>query len=326
MNKKIESNGVFKGINNQPFAISLLEATINKKHLSPAYIFSGPKGVGQKTAAIRFFEGLITDGVPTLSIRKRLEELNFPDLLWIEPTYSYQGDFIKKSAAKDLSLKSGAQIRLEQIKEVKEFLGKETLESKFGMVVIEEADLMNESSSNALLKTLEEPSNGILILISSKAEKLLPTIKSRCKNIPFKPLGFNTIKHILSNHEDYKDNKLLLHYKEELINISDGSPSLLEENIGFLNSIPDSILVNFQEYPSNHKEALELAREISEQLNLSQQIWLINFLQQYFWRKKYDVAVTRKINSLEVLLNSSVQPRIAWEVTLIGLISETSNK
>lgn len=57
------------------------------------------------------------------------------------------------------------------------------------IAVIDDADLMNDSAANALLKTLEEPPDGaILFLVASNADALLPTIRSRCQMIRFAPL------------------------------------------------------------------------------------------------------------------------------------------
>ena len=82
-------------------------------------------------------------------------------------------------------MKSPPQIRLNQIKEIIEFLGKKPLESKRSIVIIEDIERINESASNALLKTLEEPNTGIFILITQRSEKLLSTIRSRCQMVPF---------------------------------------------------------------------------------------------------------------------------------------------
>ena len=53
------------------------------------------------------------------------------------------------------------------------------------MVLIDGVDAMAEKAANALLKTLEEPGNGLLVLISERPERLLSTIRSRCQQIPF---------------------------------------------------------------------------------------------------------------------------------------------
>ena len=66
------------------------------------------------------------------------------------------------------------------------------------MVVIEDVENMAEAAGNALLKTLEEPGNSLLILITARPEKLLPTIHSRCQKIPFKYLDSDSLQKVLT--------------------------------------------------------------------------------------------------------------------------------
>lgn len=66
------------------------------------------------------------------------------------------------------------------------------------IAVIDDADTMNESASNALLKTLEEPPEGaVLFLIASNPDALLPTIRSRCQLIRFSPLPASDVAALL---------------------------------------------------------------------------------------------------------------------------------
>ncbi|MSR57515.1 MAG: DNA polymerase III subunit delta' [Planctomycetaceae bacterium] len=70
------------------------------------------------------------------------------------------------------------------------------------IAVINDADLFNEASGNALLKTLEEPpQHSLLILIASSAELLLPTIRSRCQIVHFRALAENAVRQLLLREE-----------------------------------------------------------------------------------------------------------------------------
>ena len=132
------SKDLFKNIVGQNHAISILLAAIEKNRIAPAYLFQGPEGVGKKIIARRFLEGLLNHGEPDLKKRLRLENKNHPDLLWIEPTYIKDGKLIPISQSDDsFNQKSLPQIRLEQIKEIKKFLSKKTLEAPLGMVIVE---------------------------------------------------------------------------------------------------------------------------------------------------------------------------------------------
>jgi len=319
---KEESKELFGDLIGQETAIGLLSAAIKKNRISPAYLFTGPQGVGQCLAAQRFLEGLITGGSHGVKERSRLEKLNHPDLIWIEPTYLHQGNLIPKSLAKKEGIKkrNPPQIRLEQIRTIQRFLGKQPIETNLGMVVIEAAEKMNEAASNALLKTLEEPENGLLILISSRPEKLLPTIRSRCQKIPFHRLNLNNLKKVLSKIKfDETNNFSFESTSKELISLSNGSPGALIDNLQAWEEFPDEILLRIKILPQSPIDSLSLARDITETLDVEQQIWLINWLQQYLWSKDMNQQLINKLETLRRYLLSFVQPRLAWEVTLLNI-------
>ncbi|ABX08074.1 DNA polymerase III subunit delta' [Prochlorococcus marinus] len=318
-------NNLFAGIEDQNLAINILTEVIHKNKIAPGYLFSGPQGVGQRIVTLRFLEGLITGGDVEPTIRKRLESLNHPDLLWVEPSYISQGRVIKQSLAQkdNININAISKIRLDQIKELKTFLGKRTIEAKLAMVVIEDAEKMNEAASNALLKTLEEVNNGLIILISSRSENLLSTIKSRCHEIPFKPLKYHSLEELFINYgEDNKINNYTFDSRKELINLSNGSPELLIRNINKIQEIPSEILLSLTKLPNDYLEAITIAKDIIENLDIEQQLWIINFLQQHFWLRESNLYCMNVLKVLSSHLVSSIQPRIAWEVALIELTSQ----
>ena len=193
----------FKNIVGQDLAVQILNSTIVKEHISPAYLFSGPEGVGRKKTAKVFIKGILDKNLERDITKRKIEGNNHPDLLWIEPSYMMQGKSISQGKAKleGISMKSPAQIRLNQIKEIIEFLGKKPLESERSIVIIEDVEKMNESASNALLKTLEEPNSGLFILITQRPEKLLSTIRSRCQIVTFIRLKDNDVNKIIQASE-----------------------------------------------------------------------------------------------------------------------------
>ena len=182
---------LFAELVGQTLAVQLLQAALERGRLAPAYLFMGPDGVGRRLAAHRFLEGVMTGGCPDGGLRRRLAQGNLADLLWIEPTYTHQGQLVPVSKAEALgvSRRSPPQIRLDQVREAGRFLARRPIESPRPLVVIETAEAMPEAAANALLKTLEEPGDGLLILISAAPERLLVTIRSRCQGIPFQPLS-----------------------------------------------------------------------------------------------------------------------------------------
>ena len=113
-------SALFEDLIGQPLAVDLLSAALAQGRVAPAYLFAGPEGVGRQLAAVRFFEGLLADGQPSVRERRRLLERNHPDLLWVEPTYQHQGRLLTRAEAEEagLSRRTPPQLRLEQIRDV----------------------------------------------------------------------------------------------------------------------------------------------------------------------------------------------------------------
>ena len=122
---------LFSDLQGQPLATQLLQAALELQRVAPAYLFSGPEGVGRRLAALRFMEGVLSGGAPDSRERRRLEERNHPDLLWVEPTYSHQGRLLSKAEAEaaGVNRRTPPQVRLEQIRDLGRFLARQPLES-----------------------------------------------------------------------------------------------------------------------------------------------------------------------------------------------------
>lgn len=89
-------------------------------------------------------------------------------MLWIAPTYSHQGKLLSAAEATAAGVKRKAppQIRIEQIREISQFLSRPPLLGDRAVIVIEQAQTMVEGAANALLKTLEEPGKATIIPIA----------------------------------------------------------------------------------------------------------------------------------------------------------------
>ena len=312
----------FKDIHGQDLAIQILSSTISKGHISPAYLFSGPEGVGRKKTAKIFIESILDKNINRESTKRKIENNNHPDLLWIEPSYMVQGKSISQEKAKseNISIKSPSQIRLNQIKEIIEFLSKKPLESERNIVIIEDIEKMNESASNALLKTLEEPNTGIFILITQRPEKLLSTIRSRCQIIPFKRLNDDEVNKIIQKINVIENIHEIPREKiQELISFSDGSPGRYLTNIQYWLDISSALRQNTEIKLTNKIDVLKLAKDITDELNIEQQLWFINFQQNIMWEKENNSNMVIKLEELRKQLLTYVQPRLAWEITLLEI-------
>tara|TARA_B100000965_G_scaffold260482_1_gene219646 strand:+ start:1762 stop:2721 length:960 start_codon:yes stop_codon:yes gene_type:complete len=312
----------FKYIYGQDLAIKILKSAISKEHISPAYLFTGPEGVGRKKTAKVFIKAILGKKSGKECTTRRIENNNHPDLLWVEPSYIIQGKSIsqRKAKSENISMKSPPQIRLNQIKEIIEFLGKKPLESERNIVIIEDIERMNEAASNALLKTLEEPNTGLFILITQRSEKLLSTIRSRCQIVPFTRLNDNEVNNIIQKLEVVQEtNEIPIAKIQELIAFSDGSPGKYLTNLQYWSDISGSLKQTLEIKLTNKIELLKLAKEITDELNIEQQLWLINFQQNKIWEKEKNSTMVKQLDELRKQLLTYVQPRLAWEVTLLEM-------
>tara|TARA_Y100001968_G_scaffold272433_1_gene264654 strand:- start:756 stop:1715 length:960 start_codon:yes stop_codon:yes gene_type:complete len=312
----------FKNIYGQDLAINILKSAIYKEHISPAYLFSGPEGVGRKKTAKAFIQAILDKSLKKEDTKRKIENNNHPNLLWIEPSYIVQGKSISQKQAKleNFNIKSPPQIRLNQIKDIIEFLGKKPFDSERSIVIIEDIEKINESASNALLKTLEEPKSGLFILITKRPEKLLSTIRSRCQTVPFIRLNDNELNKVIQKLENFQERPdIPIEIIREIIIFSNGSPGLYLTNIEHWLDISTGLRQKLEIKSTNQIEVLKLAKEITDELNIEQQLWLINFQQNRIWERKHDANLINKLEELRKLLITYVQPRLAWEVSLLEM-------
>ena len=311
-------SALFDGLVGQPLAVDLLEAALQQKRLAPAYLFAGPEGVGRRLAALRFLEGVLSEGVGCERARRRLEDRNHPDLVWIEPTFQHQGRLLTRDEAVEAGVnrRTPPQLRLEQIRGVRRALGRQPVESPRGMVVIESTEAMAEAAANALLKTLEEPGHGLLILLTAAPERLLSTIRSRCQLIRFVRLDRPSVAEVLRRLDAVEQDP------PELLAMAAGSPGAVLEHRNRLAALPTELMPRLRHLPNEPMQALALARDVCEALDGEQQLWLINWWQQALWTSSGDVESLKRLETLRRHLLSFVQPRLAWEVALLDLTKE----
>jgi len=300
-----------------------LKKIIKKKSFANGYIFYGAEGVGKKQTALKFIKEIFKQSSPSENVEEKITNNNHPDFLTIEPDFLFA---TKSSGSSNLekTIKSGSEIiKIDQIRNIKSFLGQKSIYSGKKIILIIDAHLLNEAASNCLLKTLEEPSNGIFILLTSKLNLLLDTIISRCQIVRFRSFSRKQIKSILKEYLD--TSKLNINTKlkfEDLINSANGSPNQLLKNIEIWNDFSDEIISKLDSPIKNSLEILEISKSISEKLEIFQQIYLVNLIQTIWWRKTKNIGLVQKLENLKYLLRKNIQPRLAWEITFLKISME----
>ncbi|AFY49788.1 DNA polymerase III, gamma/tau subunit [Nostoc sp. PCC 7524] len=303
----------------QQQAIELLTQAVKQNRVAPAYMFVGADGIGRSLAARCFVELLFASFVEAQlipSLQQRLRQGNHPDVLWVQPTYQYQGQRLTAAEAAEKKLKRKAPpiIRLEQIREITEFLSRPPLEAPKNVVVLEEAQTMAEPAANALLKTLEEPGKATIILIAPSPESVLSTLVSRCQKIAFSRLDAVSLTQVLTQ----TGNQEILQYPA-ILSIAAGSPGSAIAAYEQLQAIPTQLLQDLIKAPKSNRNALELAKQINQDLDTEAQLWLVDYLQQSYWQQWQQPAIINQLEQTRKYLLTYVQPRLVWECTLLFL-------
>ena len=196
----------------QTQAIDVLQQALKSARLHHAWIFSGYRGVGKFTTALEFARILLDpEAAPNLAgevesdprgqVSTMIDADSHPDLHVIRKELALYSD------NRQLRERKLMNIPLDLLRE--RMIGGRTGDDKshdaiayrtarlgHGKVfIVDEAELIDPNGQNALLKTLEEPPpQTYLILITSRLERLLPTIRSRCQHVRFQPLDHESMQ------------------------------------------------------------------------------------------------------------------------------------
>lgn len=189
----------------QGHAVDVLLAAARAGRIHHAWIFHGPPGVGKFTTALAFAALLLDPTTapdlsgrlapdPESETRRLLRAGAHPDLHIVNKELA--------AVSSDGDTRTGKQ-RVIPVEVVREFLigpaertRSVVAKSLAGKVfIVDEAELLGRSGQNAMLKTLEEPAPGsVIILVTSSEDRLLPTIRSRCQRVAFSTLDDATLR------------------------------------------------------------------------------------------------------------------------------------
>ncbi|MGP1272833.1 MAG: DNA polymerase III subunit [Phycisphaerales bacterium] len=179
--------------------IAHLTAALEAGRLHHAWVFHGPRGVGKFTTALSFAALLLDPTTardlsgrlapdPESRVQSLLASGSHPDLHIITKELARFSDDERVRKQKHTQI-AGDVVRSRLIRpaQLAPKLGERGAAGK--VFIVDEAELLNAASQNALLKTLEEPPEGtVIILVTAAEDRLLPTIRSRCQRVAFTPL------------------------------------------------------------------------------------------------------------------------------------------
>ncbi|WP_455211001.1 DNA polymerase III subunit delta' [Kaarinaea lacus] len=286
-------------------------ARINSGTLPHALLLTGGNGIGKREFAIQLGQLLLCESfhanphgenpVPCGHCQACMlnKAMTHPDLRWVEPE------------------SEGKIIAIDQIRMLSEFMD---LKSHYGLgqvAIIHPAEKMNKFAANSLLKTLEEPaSNSLIILVTSQPSALLPTIRSRCQQIPFQqPLPDITLPWLRSHATTLDDAKI-----QSMLNLANGGPLIA---LDYLNSntleLVEGILASFINLSMGKADPVNVAK-IWAETDVSALIkWLIMWT-SYMIRLKYGAQLPDSYS-----VGESSLKKLAAAVDLLALFRFLDN-
>ena len=305
-------------------AIRMLQKAIASGRISHSYLFSGPDGVGKETVA-RIFAKVLNckeggvDACERCTSCRKAEKGIHPDISTIRP--------------------DGNTIKIEEIREMQREVALKSLEGRWKVKILVDAEKMTKEASNCLLKTLEEPPpNSIIILVSSDPDRLLPTVISRCQAFRFGAMGEGELSKILMERFGLSEVEA-----EMLAVISSGrvgkAIGMIEEGgLVVKNRVIDALssvtlgkawIPAVAEMLSSDKGRLELVLDIS--FLWARDLWIsslglgrivnvdreeeIRGIGSELGREKVELLIGLLTRAKE-LINRNVNPQLVWETTL----------
>ncbi len=187
------------------WAVRLVANSILHDRAGHAYLITGPDQIGKMTLARAFAQALNC----TAEIGQRpcgecrscqlTQTDKHPDVRIILPEVSDRG---------------AMSIKIEQIRRLQQDLSLSAYEARYKIAILKRFDTANLNAANAFLKTLEEPPNNVIIVLTATdSDTLLPTINSRCRTISLRPVPADLIEETLMTRHQVKPDEanLLAH-------------------------------------------------------------------------------------------------------------------
>jgi DNA polymerase-3 subunit delta' len=176
-------------------AESLLADAFASGRMHHGWLLAGPPGIGKATLAYRFAAHALAAAKErdrlgdTLAVAedtmawRQVRALSHPGLLVIRRPYDPK------------TKRFAASIPVDEVRRLRGFLSRTAEEGAWRVVIVDQADELNVSSANALLKSLEEPPpRALFLLVTSEPGRLLPTIRSRCRRLTLAPLDPDALR------------------------------------------------------------------------------------------------------------------------------------
>lgn len=265
----------FEEMAGQKEIVKTIKNSLRNGKTSHAYLFTGPRGVGKTTLA-----RLIAKGVNCLTNEVTDEPCNKCENCLAITNGTFM-DMIEIDAASNRGI--------DEIRQLKEKINYQPVKGRKKIYIIDEVHMLTKEAFNALLKTLEEPPEHVIfILATTEADKILPTIISRCQRYDFKALSMEEMTE-----------KLKFICKEEAIEIDKDVFEIIYENSGGSMRDSISILERLMVTCLNEKITVEKCETVLGITPLKQM--------KYFLEKIKEKDYVKLVKTLDEYWNKSVE-------------------
>jgi DNA polymerase III subunit delta' len=301
----------FKNIIGQKKIIQILKNAIYFNKVAHAYIFAGNNGIGKKKTAIEFAKALncdefleTKDSCENCKNCKKITKNIHPDII------------LFKSENKNISI--------DEIRDIQKILQYKNYESKYRVLIIEDADNLTSQAANAFLKTLEEPPiNTVIILIVDNLSSMLKTILSRCQIIKFKNLTIEEKIEIIQNNSSDSFSKNYEEIKNSLLICTEN----ISDTINFIESKDNENLIEKFNFINECIIKKDFSYKVQKELeSISKDKEIFSKFLDFIINKNSDVFL-QKTEFINLLLkakkyfNYNVNPRLIWNWMFLEILN-----
>jgi len=192
----------------------ILRRMLEKERVPRSLLFTGVEGVGKKRFALELAKSFVctnkrgSEACDECAACRRADKFNFPKT---DDRDAHKEVIFSEFPDIGIVIPYNKNILVDAVRDLEKEANFRPYEAEARFFIIDDADKMNDAASNALLKTLEEPSATThIFLVSSRPDSLLQTIRSRCQTIRFAPIEAARIEEKILQTEKFEPTDALL--------------------------------------------------------------------------------------------------------------------